>query len=516
MAGSGVQLHFSSQGSQDEATATESDLAIVYDSQEPDDDPSLTPEAIAALHQPINLPAGSHPSLSLNAPSLHPVTHQTSLLNALARSSSIASAVSLSQCEDYCTPLDQPVKQRSDEERALDILNARQKLMAACSSSSSSTSPPAPVSVNIFLPYPLRHSPSVDVFPSTLPPPTSRLLTDYVVLRVVGEGSFGCVLQCRHRLDGALYAVKRIKRVMGGKGGLHELRECWAMSAVMAGGMTPPSLLRYHSSWWEDGQLHIATEWCEGPTLAQTLTRPHSAEEVEAMLAQVAAALRHLHRLGMAHLDVKPDNILVLSPSPPIPLSPPLYKLIDYGLMHPLSSHPQSLSSIGDRRYVPAYAVEHEDDAEGLDRVDVYGLGVVGLEMWLGRRLDDGERGEVRQGRVDWVEAGGGEGGGLRGRLGEVLGGMVVVDMWQRMDADDVVRRLQVDDEGGGVGGGDEVVNEAGRGLGQRVGELLAEVSALRERVEVSERERDVAKERAAQLDVYVQQVRQHMARLHI
>ena len=487
--GSGVQLLFSSQGSQEEVTSQPDD-AIVYDtSQEPDDGDCLTQEVeprVQAPPNPLHVPS---PFLTFAAPPLHTVTRQPSLLSALVRSSSVASASALSQLDDFCTPLDQPVKERSDEERALDILNARQKLMATSLSSSSSSScssagpPPAPVSVNVFLPYSLRHSPSLDPFPSTLSPSTSRLLTDFLVLRIVGEGSFGCVLQCRHRLDGSLYAVKRSKRVMGGKGGIHELRECWAMSAIMQAGAAPASLLRYHGSWWEDGQLHIATEWCDGPTLAHTLTRPHSDEEVRVMLLQLATALHHLHRLGMAHLDVKPDNILVLAaPLASPPCSPAVYKLVDYGLVHGLSSQPQVLEMIGDRRYMPAYAVEREDECEGVEKVDMWALGLVALEMRLGRRLVDDEREEVKQGRLQVME-------GVGGRLGEVLRGMLVVDWWRRMDAEEVVRRLQeeegregVEGRGGGVGvGGGGWVRGEGGGVGGRGGGVAGEGGGERE-----------------------------------
>ena len=43
----------------------------------------------------------------------------------------------------------------------------------------------------------------------------SRFLTDFEQLGKLGEGEFGQVFKCRHRIDGCLYAVKRYKKSRG-------------------------------------------------------------------------------------------------------------------------------------------------------------------------------------------------------------------------------------------------------------------------------------------------------------
>ena len=328
----------------------------------------------------------------------------------------------------------------------------------------------------------------------------------------MGSGSFGSVLQCRHRLDGCLYAVKRINRLSASTAppsswSCGPLREVWALAAVMAAGSVPASLCRYYGSWYEDSQLHIVTDWCEGATLRSLLDdgscRAWGEHELVLLLRQLAQALQHLHALGLAHLDVKPDNILLCPTGSP--LSSLQCRLVDFGLATPLSSHPQQLPGVGDRRYLPQYAVEHEDAAEAVQRIDCFMLGMTALEAVKGAQLTDDERARVQEG--------GRQGGCARTvegseRLSEdvlaVLDGLLCADMWDRWDAEDVLRRLAEPD----------AAECERREASQRMQTAVAEAESWRERAQAAEKERDGCSARLSQLERYVQQVQAHMARL--
>ena len=57
---------------------------------------------------------------------------------------------------------------------------------------------------------------------------------------------------------------------------------------------------------------------------------------------QLSAALQHLHSSGIAHMDVKPDNIYASSEG--------AYKLGDFGLATSLHSRPSLDIEEGDNR----------------------------------------------------------------------------------------------------------------------------------------------------------------------
>jgi serine/threonine protein kinase len=73
-----------------------------------------------------------------------------------------------------------------------------------------------------------------------------------------------------------------------------------------------------------------------------------------------------MHGNGMAHLDVKPDNILEGRMGQ--------YKLADFGLARSTGLS-NGIGQEGDSRYLPPEALEDKRDIQ-LDKVDMFSLGM--------------------------------------------------------------------------------------------------------------------------------------------
>lgn len=91
---------------------------------------------------------------------------------------------------------------------------------------------------------------------------------------------------------------------------------------------------------------------------------------------QIAKALEFIHDKGIAHLDVKPENIYVKNG---------VYKLGDFGCATLIDS---SLPiEEGDARYMPQEILNEKYDY--LDKVDIYSLGVAIFELVRGSPLPE-------------------------------------------------------------------------------------------------------------------------------
>ncbi len=120
--------------------------------------------------------------------------------------------------------------------------------------------------------------------------------------------------------------------------------------------------------------------------------QPRMAEaDVCDVLRCVASALAHLHAAGIAHLDVKPDNIFACGAR--------RYALGDLGTAAPLRGAAPPPAE-GDARYLPAELMNGCYGA--LDRADVFALGASGYELARGAPLpkEGAEYAALRQGRL--------------------------------------------------------------------------------------------------------------------
>ena len=138
----------------------------------------------------------------------------------------------------------------------------------------------------------------------------------------------------------------------------------------------------------------LVMELVEGPTLERLLDREEmSVAEMLAVLDGVAAGLGAMHRVGIAHLDVKPSNIILRARAGDEPTSespedvPALPVLVDFGL--------------AGRRIRPGCATvyygapEVWSPAARLDLppmpTDVYAFVCMAFEMLTGELLFDGD-----------------------------------------------------------------------------------------------------------------------------
>ncbi|GAV88956.1 Pkinase domain-containing protein [Cephalotus follicularis] len=192
----------------------------------------------------------------------------------------------------------------------------------------------------------------------------SRYHSDFQEIEQIGIGNFSRVFKVLKRIDGCLYAVKHCTRHLQQDA---ERRKALMEVQALAALGSHENVVGYYSSWFENEHLYIQMELCDH-SLSNYKCSRLSTEEVLEALHQVAKALHFIHGRGIAHLDVKPDNIYVKNG---------IYKLGDFGCATLLDS---SLPiEEGDARYMPQEILNEKYDH--LDKVDIFSLGATIYEL---------------------------------------------------------------------------------------------------------------------------------------
>jgi eukaryotic-like serine/threonine-protein kinase len=208
-----------------------------------------------------------------------------------------------------------------------------------------------------------------------------RLGDRYELLECLGDGSYGWVWRAQRLEDNTIVAVK-IPKEQGAKN--EELAE----GAALVGAEPHPNIIRL---FWmgrvppEKEWYAIEMEYFPNQTLAQLIEQDDpqfldshnqaflaSYERVLSIYQQVLAGVGHLHKLGMSHGDIKPQNILV---------SGDLIKLTDFGCsVLPEEMYARTRQNGGTILYSAPEVVGSSwqgHSSHALLKADVYSLGVL-------------------------------------------------------------------------------------------------------------------------------------------
>ncbi|KAL6899430.1 hypothetical protein ACP4OV_006088 [Aristida adscensionis] len=143
---------------------------------------------------------------------------------------------------------------------------------------------------------------------------SAELRRDYEIGEELGRGRFGVVHRCTSRATGEAFAVKSVDR----SGLADDLdRELAVLEPKLAqlAGAGNPGVVQVHAVYEDEAWTHMVMDLCTGPDLLDWVRLRRGAPVPEpvaaAVVAQLAQALALCHRRGVAHRDVKPDNVLL-------------------------------------------------------------------------------------------------------------------------------------------------------------------------------------------------------------
>ncbi|CAK9160042.1 unnamed protein product [Ilex paraguariensis] len=203
---------------------------------------------------------------------------------------------------------------------------------------------------------------------------SEALRRDYSVCEEIGRGRYGVVFRCFSAVSGKSFAVKTIDKRLIADDSVD--RQCLYNEAKVMHILSPnPHILQIFDVYEDESHLHIVLEHCNTSDLFHRLANRTVFSEPEALSVMVPLmeAIAHCHRRGVAHRDIKPDNILFNNRNQ--------LKLADFGSAECFRDGELMTGIVGTPYYVAPEVVAGRDYNE---KVDVWSAGVVLYIMLAG------------------------------------------------------------------------------------------------------------------------------------
>ena len=218
--------------------------------------------------------------------------------------------------------------------------------------------------------------------------PAGTRVAEFEVWRLLGSGGFGIVyLAWDHALEREVALKEYMPGTLAGRGtGLQVSVRSKSTAETFALGLRSfinearllarfdhPSLVKVYRFWEDNGTAYMVMPYYVGRTLRQVrqgMIVPPGEAACRRVLDGLLSALEALHREGVYHRDIAPDNILLGDDGLPV--------LLDFGAArHVLSDRTQALTSIMKPHYAPLeqYADANANAMRQGPWTDLYALG---------------------------------------------------------------------------------------------------------------------------------------------
>ncbi|KAG8936033.1 hypothetical protein FRC02_004945 [Tulasnella sp. 418] len=147
------------------------------------------------------------------------------------------------------------------------------------------------------------------ITPSSRTTPSS--IKDFDIIKPISKGAFGAVFLAKKKTTGDYYAIKILKKAdMIAK---NQITNVKAERMIMMKQAESPFVVKLYFTFQSKDNLYLVMEYLNGGDCAALIKSLGSIPEewTKAYVAEVTLGLEYLHKTGVVHRDLKPDNLLI-------------------------------------------------------------------------------------------------------------------------------------------------------------------------------------------------------------
>lgn len=200
-----------------------------------------------------------------------------------------------------------------------------------------------------------------------------RVIGSYSVVDVIGSGAYGIVVSALNRHSGDQVAIKVIRREMLK---VPEVLAAFEQETRIHQSLCHENIVQLKNIIYEPDYIFVVMELCKhGDLLDWIQQNPNqNHRQIISFFYQILLAVKYLHDRDIAHLDIKPENILLQGDNK--------IKLADFGCCEAPPKYPMHRSTRGTLFYAAPEIIDgcYEDNRPA----DIWSLGILLFTMVSG------------------------------------------------------------------------------------------------------------------------------------
>lgn len=207
-------------------------------------------------------------------------------------------------------------------------------------------------------------------------------IEDFECEKLHGVGSYSRVVRAKKKDTGKIYALKIMDKRFIAK----EKKTAYVkLERIVLDQLDHPGIIKLYFTFQDACNIYLGLESCDGGELFDQISRKSRISEDEARfyIAEIVDVLEYLHKVGLIHRDVKPENLLLTADGH--------LKLADFGSVKPMentsisiiptTSNEKACTFVGTAAYVPPEVLKHAPPTIGND---LWALGCTLYQMLSG------------------------------------------------------------------------------------------------------------------------------------